>query len=141
MTSLTSLTLTMSLRQFSTKNSKDQTSLEKDRKALYTVTTTPTHNLSGRDFETPPELLNPSTYTSNVTTVASHTLAGRDSTMRQPGSSLTDTFGVAEKSKVATTNYSKRLSVSPQFSFVRILLVYYRAKENLRVICEALRVT
>ena len=102
----------MSLRRFFTKNRKDQTSLENDRTAS-NVTTTPTHNLSGRDSESSPEFPNPSTYTSNVTTAPSHTLAGRDSTMTQPGSSLTDTLGIAEKSEVATTNYSKRLSVSP----------------------------
>ena len=48
---------------------------------------TPTYsNLTGRDSETPPD---------------------------RTESSLTDTIGVAERSKVATTNYSKRPSVSP----------------------------
>ena len=50
----------------------------------------------------------PPTYKSNVTT-ATYNLSGRDF-VRQAGSSLTDTLGVAEKSKVATTNYSKYLS-------------------------------
>ena len=60
---------------------------------------------------------NPIAEASNVTT-APYTLSDRDS-MRQPGSSLTDTLSVAEKSKVVTTNYGKRLSGSlPQFSFV-----------------------
>ena len=53
-----------------------------------------------------------STYTSNVTTAPSHSLSGRDS-VGQAGeteSSLTDTIATAEKSKVATPDYSKRLS-------------------------------
>ena len=113
----------MLLRRFLTKNRKadaDQTSMGNDRTSPYTsnVTTIPTHNLSGRDSETPPEPLRliPSTYyTSNVTTAPSHTLAGRDY-VRQPDeseSTLADTSGVAEKSNVATANYSKRPSVSP----------------------------
>ena len=46
-------------------------------------------------------------YKSNVTT-APYNLSGRDS-VRQPGSSITDTLGVAEKSKVESTNYSKHI--------------------------------
>ena len=74
----------MSLRRYLSKNPKveaDQSSLGNDR--------TPS-------------------YTSNATT-APYTLSDRDS-MRQPGSSLTGTLSVAEKSKVATTNYGKRSS-------------------------------
>ena len=51
-----------------------------------------------------------STHASNVTT-APYNLSGRDS-VKQPESSLTNTIGIAEKSKVAITNYSKHLSVS-----------------------------
>ena len=54
------------------------------------------------------------TYASNDTT-APYNLPGRDS-VRQPGSSLTNTLGVAEKYKVANPNYSKRLSGSPRNS-------------------------
>ena len=66
---------------------------------------------------------------SNVTTAPSHSLSGRDS-VGQPDenkSSLTDTFGIAEKSKVTTTNYSKRpYSCPPNSHFFVILLVYYQ---------------
>ena len=54
------------------------------------------------------------TYASNITTAPSYTLPGRDYVRQsdETESSLSDTIGVAEKSKVATTNYSKRLPVS-----------------------------
>ena len=48
-------------------------------------------------------------YTSNVTT-APYNLSGSDS-LRQE-SSLTNTIGIAKKSKVASANYSKGLSGS-----------------------------
>ena len=107
----------MLLRRILTKNRKAD-AMGNDRTTSNVTTTIPTHNLSGRDSETPPEPLRliPSTYnTSNVTTAPSHTLAGRDY-VRQPDeseSSLADTSGVAEKSNVGSTNYSKRPSVSP----------------------------
>ena len=57
------------------------------------------------------------TYTSNFMTSPYHTLPGRDSVRQLDEtigkSSLTDTLGVAEKSRVTTPNYSKRLSDSP----------------------------
>ena len=106
----------MLLRRFLSKNRNaeaDQTSMGDDR-TTSSVTTTPTHNLSGRDSEMPPEPLSPSTSTS-------HTLAGYDfeTPPDRTESSLTDSIGVAEKFKVATANYSKRPSLSsPQFSFM-----------------------
>ena len=66
-------------------------------------------------------------YNSNVTTAPSHSLSGRDS-VGEPDeneSSLTDTMGIAKKSKVETTDYSKHLSGSPQIligvNFVSLL--------------------
>ena len=57
-----------------------------------------------------------STYTTKVMTPPSHNLPGCDSVRQLDEttgkSSLTDTFGVAEKSRVTTPNYSKRLPVS-----------------------------
>ena len=76
----------------------------------------------------------PPPYTSNVTSVPTHNLSGRDS-VRQPDeteSSHTDTPGVAETPGLATQspNYSKHPSdkfmFSHHFSYVWILLVYYR---------------
>ena len=70
---------------------------------------------------------NPKAETSNIM-MAPYTHSDRDS-MRQPGSSLTDTLSVAKKSKVAT-NYSKRLSGSspaPNSHLCEFcLLVHYR---------------
>ena len=78
------------------------------------------------------------TYTSEVKTVTPpphwHNLPGLDSVRQLDEtigkSSLTDTLGVAEKSRVTTPNYSKRLPVSgsPLISHftVWILPVYYR---------------
>ena len=68
---------------------------------------------------------------SNVTAAPSHSLSGRDS-VGQPDkneSSLTDTISIAEKSKVATTNYSKRTPESsgcPPILICVIPLVYYQ---------------
>ena len=88
------------------------------------------------------------THTSNITMAHAYTdgadspsdrirarnvnMPGRDSEMLpdKTESSLTDTLGIAGTSKVATPRYSKRPSgkfkFSPHFSFLRILLVYYR---------------
>ena len=58
----------------------------------------------------------PTIYTSNVMTPPSNTLPGRDSVRQLDEttgkSSHTDTLGVAEKSRVTTPNYSKRLPMS-----------------------------
>ena len=126
----------MSLLRYLSRNRKakaDQSSLGKDgtptrTSSTYTsnVTTAPSHSLSGRDVVGQPDETDQSslgkggtpttgsTYTSNVTTAPSHSLSGRDF-LGQPDeieSSLTDTFGIAdsEKSKVATSDYSKCLS-------------------------------
>ena len=60
--------------------------------------------------------LAPAIYASNVMTPPSHTLPGRDSVRQLDETtgkfSHTDTLGVAEKSRVTTPNYSKRLPVS-----------------------------
>jgi hypothetical protein len=67
---------------------------------------------SSLEIDRPPSTV--VTYTSNVTTAPSDSLSGRDS-VGQPDeteSSLTDTIGIAEKSEVAASNYSKRLSGS-----------------------------
>ena len=55
-----------------------------------------------------------STYSPNVTTAPSHSLSGRDS-VGQPDkteSLHTDTIGIAERSTVATPDYSKHVSES-----------------------------
>ena len=97
---------TMSLRRFLTKirNAEaDQSSMENDRPHSYTssVTTAPSHTLPGRDSESQPE------NSLTDTTAPSHILPGRASVWH----SLTNTLGV-EESQIATTDYSKRMSVS-----------------------------
>ena len=72
----------------------------------------------------------PPSYSAHVTTAPTHNLTGRDST-RLPGeteSSLTDTLGVAETSKVPTSglNYSKRQSGNLKFNIFHLCEVYYR---------------
>ena len=91
----------MPLRPTNRDAETDRSSLGNDRTPTYSnVTRAPSHTLAGRDSETPPD---------------------------RTESSLTDTIGVTEKSKVATTNYSKRPSVSPptpiliRMNFVSIL--------------------
>ena len=60
------------------------------------------------------------TYTSNDTMAPTHSLPGSDSVKLpdETKSSLTDTLGIAETSKVAklTPNYSKRLSSKFKFA-------------------------
>ena len=84
------------------------------------------------------------THTSNITMAHAYTdgadspsdrirarnvnMPGRDSEMLpdKTESSLTDTLGIAETSKVATPRYNKRPSGKFKFSSLFILLVYYR---------------
>ena len=101
---------TMSLRRFLTKirNAEaDQSSMENDRPHSYTssVTTAPSHTLPGRVSQ--PE----NSFTD--TTAPSHILPGRASVWH----SLTNTLGV-EESQIATTDYSKRMSVSHPNSLI-----------------------
>ena len=70
----------------------------------------PTNRKAEAVYKTPTT----STYTPKVTTASSHSLSGRDS-VGQPDkteSLHTDTIGIAKKSKVATPDYSKRVSES-----------------------------
>ena len=86
----------------------DHDSMRQPVSSLTDNVTTAPYTLSDYDSMRQPV----SSLTDNVTT-APYTLSDYDS-MRQPGSSLTDTLSVAEKSRVATTNYSKRLCLFPQ---------------------------
>ena len=58
----------------------------------------------------------------NVTTAPTHTLSGRDSVSNETKSLLMDTLGVAETSKVATPNYSKRPFTSGKFKLYHLLI-------------------